>query len=236
MSVTDEMRVENRLLAAIPDEEYQRLAPRLEPVTLALGEILFEPPDIIRNVYFMTSALVSFLCELADGDSVEVGLAGCEGMAGVDVILGVDRASKVATVQGAGRALKMPAAAIKEAFKECPRLRQYLLVYTHALMSQISVSVLCNAHHKIDGRLARWLLMYHDRVRSEEFFLTHEFMANMLGIRRASVSEVAKQLQDENLIGYNRGQFRVLNREGLEARCCPCYQVVSDEFNRLYRD
>lgn len=235
MSLQAEQRLENRLLAALPFEEYQRLKPGLESVTLALGEILFEPPDIIRSVYFPTSALVSFLTELSDGDSVEVGLVGCEGMAGVDVILGVDRASKVATVQGAGHALKMSAPAIKAAFNECGKLRQYLLLYTHALMSQISVSVLCNVHHKIEGRLARWLLMYHDRVQSDEFFLTHEFMANMLGIRRASVSEVAKQLQEETLIDYNRGQFRILNREGLEERCCPCYQVVSDEFDSLYQ-
>lgn len=236
MSSKAEQRMENKLLAALPDEEYQRLKPGLEPLTLALGEILFEPPDIIRSVYFPTSALISFLTELPDGDSVEVGLVGCEGVAGVDVILGVDRASKVATVQGAGHALKISAPAIKAAFNECRMLRQYLLRYTHALMSQISVSVLCNAHHKIEGRLARWLLMYHDRIQSDNFFLTHEFMANMLGIRRASVSEVAKELQEEGLIDYNRGQFRILNRAGLEARGCPCYEVVSDEFEHLYQN
>jgi CRP-like cAMP-binding protein len=226
--------MQNRLLAALPGEEYERLKPRLEPVTLLLGEILFEPPDLIRHVYFPTSSIVSFLAELPEGDSVEVGLVGKEGMAGIDVILGVDRASKVATVQGAGHALKIKTAAIKTAFQQGGKLQQYLLSYSHSLMSQISVSVVCNVHHRIDGRLARWLLMYHDRVDSDEFFITHEFMANMLGIRRASVSEVAKRLQEEGLIDYYRGQFRILNRKGMEERSCNCYQVVREEFDRLY--
>lgn len=235
MTRTAKHLIRNRLLAALPDEEYELLRPDLEPVSLSLGEILFEPPDRIRNVYFPTSSIISFLTELPNGDSVEVGLTGYEGFAGVDVVLGVDTASKVATVQAAGDALKIAAPVLKEAFNRGGKLQQYLLQYTHALMSQISASVLCNVRHKIDGRLARWLLMYHDRLESDEFTLTHEFMANMLGIRRASVSEVAKQLQEEGLIDYNRGQFRILNRAGLEAKTCECYPVVKEEFDALYR-
>jgi CRP-like cAMP-binding protein len=224
----------NSLLAALPGEEYELLKPHLKPVELSLGEILFEPPDPIRSLYFPTSAIISFLTELPDGDSVEVGLVGYEGMAGVDVILSVNTASKVATVQHAGHALKISAPVLKEAFDRGGRLQQYLLQYTHALMSQISASVLCNAHHKIDGRLARWILMYHGRVDSDEFLMTHEFMANMLGIRRAGVSEIAKKLRHEGLIDYFRGHFRILNRKGLEERACGCFAVIEEEFDSLY--
>jgi hypothetical protein len=159
---------------------------------------------------------------------------GHEGMAGVDVILGVNTASKVATVQHPGYALKIGDPLLKEAFNRGGKLQQYLLQYTHALMSQISASVLCNAHHKIDGRLARWILMYHSRADTDEFIMTHEFMAHMLGIRRAGVSEVAKKLQHEGLIDYYRGHFRILNRKGLEARACGCFTVVEEEFGSLY--
>jgi CRP-like cAMP-binding protein len=235
MTTASEQRSGNRLLAALPDEEYERLEPHLKPVTLSLGDILYEPPDPIRNVYFPTSSIISFLAELPSGDSVEVGLVGNEALAGVDVILGIDKASKVATVQGAGEALKIAAPALKEAFHRGGKLAQYLLQYTHAFMSQISVSVLCNVRHKIDGRLARWLLMYCDRLGTDEFYLTHEFMANMLGVRRAGVSVIAKQLQVEGLVDYNRGQFRILSREGLEAKTCECYPVVKEEFDMLYR-
>jgi len=236
MSTAVEQITENGLLAALPSEEYEQLRPHLKPVELSLGEILFEPPDIIRSLYFPTSAVISFLTELPDGDSVEVGLVGYEGMAGVDVILGVKTASKVATVQHAGYALKIAAPTLKEAFNRGGKLQQYLLQYTHALMSQISASVLCNAHHKIDGRLARWILMYHSRVGTDEFIMTHEFMANMLGIRRAGVSEVAKKLQHEGLVDYNRGHFRILNRKGLEEKACGCLSAIADEFHRLYTD
>ena len=236
MTTTSEQRIKNRLLAALPDEEYEQLEPHLGLASLSLGEILFEPPDPIRNAYFPTSSIISSLAELPDGDSVEVGMTGNEGFVGVDVVLGVGKASKVATVQGAGDALKIATPALKEAFNRGGKLQQYLLQYTHALMSQISASVLCNVRHTIDGRLARWLLMYRDGFGAEEFYLTHEFMANMLGVRRASVSVIAKQLQDEGLILYNRGQFRMLDREGLETKTCECYPVVKEEFDNLYRD
>lgn len=235
MNIAAEQTIENSLLAALPSAEYEQLKAHLKPVELTLGKILFEPPDIIRSLYFPTSAIISFLTELPDGDSVEVGLVGYEGMAGVDVILGVNTASKVATVQHAGYALKISAPLLKEAFNRGGKLQQYLLQYTHALMSQISASVLCNAHHKIDGRLARWILMYHSRVATDEFLMTHEFVANMLGIRRAGVSEVAKKLQHEGLIDYYRGQFRILDRQGLEDRACGCFTVTEQEFKSLYK-
>jgi CRP-like cAMP-binding protein len=230
-----EQMIKNSVLAAIPSQELEQIKPHLKPVELALSNILFEPPDVIHSVYFPTTAIISFLTELPDGDSVEVGLVGYEGMVGVDVILGVSTASKVATVQHAGYALKISSPILKEIFNRGGKLQQYLLQYTHALMSQISASVLCNAHHRIDGRLARWILMYHSRLDTDEFLMTHEFMANMLGIRRAGVSEVAKKLQHEGLIDYYRGHFRILNRKGLEDRACGCFSVIEEEFNRLYK-
>ena len=236
MDTASGQRTRNKLLASLPGEEYARLEPHLEHVSLSLGQILYEPPDLIRNAYFPTSSIISFLAELPGGDSVEVGLAGNEGLAGVDIILGVGKASKVATVQGAGQALRIAAPALTEAFERSGKLRQHLLKYTHALMSQISASVLCNVRHGIDGRLARWLLMYSDGYGTEEFYLTHEFMANMLGIRRASVSVIAKQLQDEGLINYSRGEFRILSRRGLEDKTCECYPVVKAEVDSLYAE
>lgn len=236
MTVLFDQHMKNRILAALPVEEYEFLKSKLEPVSLSLGEILFEPPDRIRSVYFPTSCIISFLTELPGGDSVEVGLVGSEGLAGIDVVLGIDKASKVATVQAAGDALKIAAPALKEAFNQGGKLQHCLLQYTHAFMSQISASVLCNTRHRIDGRLARWILMYYDRLGKDEFYLTHEFMANMLGVRRAGISEVAKQLRDEGLIEYNHGQFRILNRRGLEEKTCECYPVVKDEFDNLFRE
>lgn len=226
--------MQNRLLAALPAEEYARLEPDLRPVSLPLGQILFEPPGHIEDVYFPTTCIISFLTELPSGDSVEVGLAGKEGLAGIEVILGTEKASKVATVQAAGDALRIKSGLLTEAFQRGGKMQQYLLRYTHTLMMQISMSVLCNVRHKVDGRLARWILMYHDRIGSDEFYLTHEFVANMLGIRRASISGVAKQLQDEGLIEYRHGRFHILDRKGLEKKTCECYQVVSEECERLY--
>lgn len=226
---------QNRLLAALPPAEYERLSLHLQPVTLELGQILFEPPDPFTHVYFPTTCIVSFLTELPDGGSAEVGLVGYEGLAGVEVILGARRASKVATVQAAGAALHLRPGQMQEEFRQGGLLQQHLLSYTHALLLQISQAVLCNIRHTIERRLARWLLMYHDRVRGDEFIMTHEFMANMLGIRRASVSEVAKQLQTAGVVDYDRGHFRVLDRPGLEAKACECYLVVKEEFDQLYR-
>jgi CRP-like cAMP-binding protein len=225
---------QNRLLAALPPAEYERLAPALEPVVLSLGDILYEPPDAVPYVYFPTTCIISFLAELADGSAAEVGLVGFDGLAGVEVILGAERATKVATVQSAGAALRLKADKLREEFARGGELQQHLLRNVHALLVQTSVSVLCVVRHQIEQRLARWLLMYHDRLDTDEFFITHEFMANMLGIRRAGVSEVAKRLQSAALVEYRRGHFRLLNRQGLEQMACECYGAVRAEFDRPY--
>jgi CRP-like cAMP-binding protein len=228
------MAGQNRLLAALPNDESKRLQLHLEAVTLQLGEILFRPEDALRYVYFPTTAIISLLTDLSEGTGIEVGLVGREGMADVSVILNAGSESKVATVQGVGTAMRMKASVLKEEFERGGKLQDYLLRYTNALMSQISHSAVCNLRHKIDCRLARWLLMYQDRTQSDEFFLTQDFIANMLGLRRAGVSTVAHRLRQAGLIQYKRGNIKILDRQGLKEMTCECYPVLKAEFDRLY--
>jgi CRP-like cAMP-binding protein len=220
---------ENLLLAALPADEYERLAPHLEHATLSQSQVVFRPDEKLRHVHFPTTSVVSLLTSLEDGSGMEVGLVGREGMVGVSAFLGGGE-TKVATVQAAGESLRLDADKLREEFGRGGTLQSALLRYTHALMAQVSQAVVCNARHHIEGRLARWLLMYHDRVRRDEFELTHEFMAGMLGVRRAGVSEVAEKLQEMGLIRYQRGHFTVLDRKGLEKFACECYPVVEEKF------
>lgn len=219
----------NRLLGALSVEEYERLSPHLREVSFDLGQVLFRPDERIRHAYFPKTCIVSLLTELKDGTGMEVGLVGREGVVGISAILGGEE-TKVATVQGRGTALKIDAALLQEEFRRGKLLHRALLRYTHALMTQISQSVVCNSRHNVEGRLARWLLMYQDRTDADEFELTHEFMANMLGVRRPGVSEIANRLQDRGLIRYQRGRITILDREGLEALVCECYPVVKERF------
>jgi CRP-like cAMP-binding protein len=223
---------ENLLLAALPAEEYERLAPHLEPATLSQSQVVFRPDERLHHVHFPTTSVVSLLTSLEDGSGMEVGLVGREGLVGVSAFLGGGE-TKVATVQAAGESLRLDADKLREEFGRGGTLQSALLRYTHALMAQVSQAVICNARHHIEGRLARWLLMYHDRVRRDEFELTHEFMAGMLGVRRAGVSEVAEKLQEMGLIRYQRGHFTVLDRKGLEKFACECYPVVEEKFKDL---
>jgi CRP-like cAMP-binding protein len=218
----------NRILTALPVEEYERISPHLEPVSLSLGEILFRPEDQLHHVYFPTNAIVSLLTDLEDGSGMEVGLVGKEGMIGVSAFLG-GRETKLATVQGEGEALKIRAEKLREEFQSSGAMQMALLRYAHALMTQISQSAVCNVRHPVEGRLARWLLMYSDRSK-DEFFLTHEFMANMLGVRRASISVVANKLQKMGFIRYQRGHITILDRKGLEDFACECYPAVKEKY------
>jgi CRP-like cAMP-binding protein len=229
MSGRPEPLSENRLLAALSVEEYELLAPHLEPLTLNLGDILFQPDERLQHVYFPLNSIISLLTELSDGNGIEVGLVGREGFVGISAILGGSE-TKVATVQAQGRALKMRAAKLLEEFRRGGTLQNVLLRYTHALMAQISQSVVCNARHPVEGRMARWLLMYQDRLERDEFELTHEFMAHMLGVRRASVSEIASKLQSLGFIQYQRRRIKIIDREGLESFTCECYPVVKEKF------
>lgn len=230
MSGTLQTLTENRLLAALPNEEYERLVPHLEEVSLALSQILFRPEDDIAYAYFPTDSIVSLLTDLSDGSGMEVGLVGREGLVGISAILGGSE-TKVATVQAEGNAFKIRVDALREEFGRGGALQNGLLRYTHALMTQISQSVVCNARHPLPGRLARWLLMYHDRLGRDEFELTHEFMAHMLGVRRSGVSDVANELQRMGFISYRRGHVRIIDRKGLEEFACECYPVVKEKYD-----
>jgi CRP-like cAMP-binding protein len=226
----------NRLLDALPAAEYARLAQKLEPVEPQLGDVLFRPGEPTPYVYFLVESIVSLMTDLEEGGGIEVGLVGREGMVGISVVFGVERESKLATVQRTGTALRMSSEDLREEMSGGGELSRLLLQYAHALMSQISQSVVCNVRHTVEGRLVRWLLMFQDRAEADEFELTHEFMANMLGAARSSVGEVARKLQEMGLVSYERGRFRVVNRPAMEQMACECYEVVRDEFAGLYKD
>jgi CRP-like cAMP-binding protein len=234
MSAATPQQSENRILASLPAEEHARLARHLAPVSLHLSQVLFRPGEEIRHVHFPTASIVSLLTELEDGGGMEVGLVGREGLVGVSVILGGSE-TKVATVQAAGEGLRMEARVIREEFKRGGELQSLLLRYTHALMAQISQSAVCNVRHGIGGRLARWLLMYHDRLDRDEFELTHEFMSNMLGVRRAGVSTAAASLQKKGFIEYRRGRVKIVDREALEDFACECYPIVAEKFDEAMK-
>ena len=220
--------IENSLLAAVPRKEYRRLAAGLEAVSLTFGEVLYEPGQTIRHVYFPNKSLISLLT-LADGHlALEVGLIGREGMVGIPLVLGHTVSSVRALVQGSGVAMRMGSARFRKEFRLSLPLQRELYRYTHSLMAQISQTAACNRFHVVETRLARWLLMTHDRVKSDEFRMTHEFLSHMLGVRRVGVTKAAHALQQRKLISYHRGDITVLDRAGLEAAACECYEVVKD--------
>jgi CRP-like cAMP-binding protein len=223
----------NRILNALPPEEYEHLAAYLEPVEMLLGEVLYHPNEPITHVYFPNHGTVSVISTFEDGKSVEAGMVGNEGMFGVCVFLGSVTAPLEAVVQLPGDALRMRSDVLREEFKRGEHLQDLLLRYTQAFIIQIAQSVACNRAHPIDGRLARWLLMCQDRAHSDDLQLTHEFIAIMLGTRRAGVSEAAGKLQDEGIIRYKRGHVNILDREELEVKSCECYPIVKKEFDRL---
>jgi len=218
----------NRLLAALPRKSYQRLLSSLAPVELRFGEVLHEAGEPIRDVYFPSRSLVSLLTLVEGHLALEVGMVGREGMVGIALALGADVSPVRALVQGSGPALKMSAARFRAELKANPPLQRELNRYVHALISQISQTAGCNRFHVVEARLARWLLMTRDRVRSGQFRMTHDFLSHMLGVRRVGVTEAASALQRRKLIEYRRGNIRILDDRGLEAACCSCYQVVKD--------
>jgi CRP-like cAMP-binding protein len=219
----------NRLLAALPKKEYQRLLPSLEQVTLPFAEVLYEPGALIKYVYFPNDSIVSLLAQVAERSTLEVGIVGSEGMAGISVFMGVETSRYRGIVQGEGTAMRMNAGALRAESDYMGSLHRVLRRYTHSLMTQISQSAACNRFHKVDARLARWLLMTRDRLRSDEFRLTQEFMSNMLGVRREGVTRAAGDLQKQGLISYSRGRIMLLDRAGLEAIACKCYGIIKAE-------
>jgi CRP-like cAMP-binding protein len=220
--------IANSLLASLPRNSYRELLPALVPVTLVFGDVLYEPEDTIRNVYFPSRSVVSLLTIVDGRNALEVGLVGRDGMVGIPLALGVAVSPVRALVQGAGAAMQMSAASFHKAFDASPPLRRGLQRYAHGLMAQITQTAACNRFHRVEARLARWLLMTRDRLRSEEFRLTHEFLSHMLGVRRVGVTEAASALQRRELIEYQRGNIRILDDAGLEAASCSCYKRLGE--------
>jgi CRP-like cAMP-binding protein len=225
--------VANRLLAALPKKEYQNLLPELEQVTLTFGDILFDPGDTIRHVYFPNDSIISLLSAVEDRALLEVGLVGNDGMAGLSIFMGINKSSNRALVQGSGTAMRMKAAALRKEVSNGSALRNLLHLYTHSLLTQISQSAACNRYHLVNTRLARWLLMTHDRVEGDEFHLTQEFISHMLGVRREQVTLAASALQKQKLMSYSRGQIKILDRAGLEAVSCKCYSLIKEDYDNF---
>lgn len=223
----------NRLLAALPAEEYKRLLPDLESVYLPHKQVIYEANEPIKYVYFPTDAVMSLINMMEDGAGVEVGTVGNEGMVGIFVFLAGDRSFNQAVAQIPGNAVRMRADVFNSNVTPDSPLYKLLQRYTQALFSQVFQSVTCNGLHSIEKRCCRWLLMTQDRVEGNQFPLTQEYLACMLGVRRASVSEVCNLLQKAGFISYSRGSITILNRQALENTSCKCYSLVKAEFNRL---
>jgi CRP-like cAMP-binding protein len=224
---------QNHLLDALPPADYERIAARLEPVSLKLGDVLYEPDVQLRYVYFPTTAIVSLLYVMEDGASAEIAIVGNEGILGIALFMGGETTPSRAVVQSAGHAYRLKAQLLKDEFGRFGPFLNLLLRYTQALITQMAQTAVCNRHHSVDQQLCRWLLLSLDRLVSSELSMTQELIANMLGVRREGVTEAAGKLQQAGLIHYRRGKITVLDRRRLEARSCECYQVVKTEFDRL---
>ncbi len=223
---TMSLPVANSLLAALPRTDYQRMLRHLDEVTLRFGEVLYESQAPICHVYFPTNALISLLTIVEGHLALEVGLVGREGMLGISVGLGIDVSPVQALVQGKGTAMRMSVADLKRQMLQSVALREALHRYTYQLMAQVTQTAACNRFHVVSARLARWLLMTRDRVRSTEFHLTQEFLGHMLGVRRVGVTKAATALKQRKLIRYSRGNIAILDERGLERASCKCYEIV----------
>ena len=223
----------NHLLASLPRESLGRLQPNLEPMTFALGEVVYESGAHMRHVYFPTTSHISLLYTMIDGSTAEMGLVGNEGVVGIALFMGGETTPNRAMVQGGGLAFRMKTKAMLDEFKRGEEFQHVLLRYTQALITQISQTAVCNRLHSVEQRLCRWLLMTHDRGDSDQLQMTHEFISNMLGVRREGVTLAAHRLQDAKMISYVRGHINILDREQLLAHVCECYGVVKAEHQRL---
>ena len=221
--------IANRLLASLPKKDFEALERHLEEVPLVFEDLLYKPNVLISDVYFPNSGIISLIAGANERSTLEVGLVGNEGMVGLSVFLGVNTSLNRAVVQGAGSAMKMKATAFRKTSNHGGVFQRLLQRYSHSVLTQITQSAVCNQFHSLDARLARWLLMTHDRMGEDEFQLTHEFLSNMLGVRREGVSLAASDLQKRKLIRYSRGRLTVLNRAGLEATSCGCYEIIKGE-------
>jgi len=235
MSVSNQphLPIENQILAALSATEYQRLVPYLERVNLSLHQVLYEADEPITHVYFLGQGITSLVCMLEDGSTVEAGIVGKDGMVGLPVIWGGNRTTTMAFIQVAGSGMRMKVEHLIAEFKRGGELQSLLLHYTQALFTQVTQTAACNRMHAIEDRLARWLLMVADRMQSNTYLLTQEFMAQMLGCRRAGITVAAGTLSRAGIISYKRKNITILNREDLEQASCECYSIVKNEYARL---
>jgi CRP-like cAMP-binding protein len=223
----------NHLLAALPVVEFERVKPALEPVTLALGEVIYESGEELEYVYFPTTAIISLLYIMENGSTAEIGMAGNDGLVGIALFMGGSTTPNRAVVQSAGNAFRLRSKALRSEFQLSGEFQNILLRYTQYLMTQISQTAVCNRLHSVEQQLCRWLLINHDLLQTNKLIMTHDLIANMLGVRREGVSIAAGHLQSSKLIKYVRGTITMLDRDGLERTACECYRVVKTEYDRL---
>jgi CRP-like cAMP-binding protein len=224
-------RPANRLLAALTKTEFNNLSAKMETVPLIFGEPIYQTGEEIKRIYFPESGIISLLSAVDKDSTLEVGIVGSEGLTGVSVFLGVATSPNRALVQGSGSALSISSRSFLAACKSSEKLTTAVRRYIHSLLTQISQSAVCNRYHIIEDRLSRWLLMTHDRMRTNEFMITQDFLSNMLGVRREAVNIAARDLQSRGLISYKRGHLTVIDRPGLEAAACPCYTLIKREYD-----
>jgi CRP-like cAMP-binding protein len=229
MALSKSPPIANQLLAALPKKDYQGLVRHMEQIPLIFKEVIYQPNALISDVYFPNSGIVSLLAGDSERTTLEVGLVGNEGMVGLGVFLGVNNSVNRAVVQGVGSAMKMKASSLRKQCKDGGIFSRLLQRYSHSVLAQVTQAAVCNQFHSVDARLARWLLMTHDRMGNDEFQLTQEFLSHMLGVRREGVSIAAGDLQKRKLIRYSRGSLKILDRPGLEATSCGCYEIIRDE-------
>lgn len=224
---------QNHLLAALPVSDYKRLSAQLELVHLPQGKVLCDAGAALNYVYFPTTAIISLLYVTEDGGCAETAVVGSEGMLGVSVFMGSESTPSQVVVQNAGSAYRLNKQILKQEFDRSSTVRHVLLRYTQALITHMAQTAVCNRHHSVDQQLCRWLLLNLDRSPTNVLAMTHELIANKLGVRREGVTDAAGKLRSAGVISYNRGHITVLDRARLEDRSCECYGVVKDEFDRL---
>lgn len=227
--------IQNRLLAFLSRRDYRRLAQYLEPVSLTFGQVLYQPGARMRHVYFPCSGVISLLTVVGPNKAAEVGVVGNEGVVGGSATLGLDVSHMRAVVQGGGTAMRVTSSRLYKEFGTHNSWYRELYRFTDALMNQAAQTAVCNRFHKVEARLARWLLATRDRVNKRNFHLTHQFLSHMLGVRRVGVTAAATNLQKRRLITYSRGNIQLLDPQGLEAAACDCYGTVKEMYRRSYR-